>query len=84
MAIQKIANLNELLELLSSTEPDKLVIVFFTAVDIDEVRDIAMDLGIPSTPTFHFYKAADKIDGFSGADEAKLTALTEKYLHTAL
>ncbi|CAO3565545.1 unnamed protein product [Mortierella alpina] len=111
MVIKKIANLDEFLGLLASTEPDKLIIVFFTAikkgscrvirpvvekmskkhqdvvfveVDIDECRDIAVDLGISSTPTFYFYKASDKIDGFSGADEAKLTALTKKYLRTEI
>ncbi|KAF9959920.1 hypothetical protein BGZ72_008428 [Mortierella alpina] len=111
MAIKKVADLDEFLGLFASTEPDKLIIVFFTAikkgscrvirpfveklskkhsdvvfveVDIDEARDIAVDLGIASSPTFHFYKAGDKIDGFSGADEAKLTALTEKYLRTEI
>ncbi|KAF9942411.1 Thioredoxin-2 [Mortierella alpina] len=56
--------------------------VVFVEADIDESRDVAVDLGISSTPTFHFYKATDKIDGFSGADETKLPALTEKYLRT--
>ncbi|KAF9575811.1 hypothetical protein EC968_001599 [Mortierella alpina] len=66
MTIKKIADLDEFLGLLASTEPDKLVSI------------------MSPLPTFHFYKAADKIDGFSGADEAKLTALTEKYLRTEI
>ncbi|KAI1314621.1 Thioredoxin domain-containing protein 2 [Mortierella claussenii] len=53
--------------------------VTFVEVDVEEAHDIAVDVGIISTPTFHFYKGTEKMDGFSGADEDRLKALTEKY-----
>jgi hypothetical protein len=30
-------------------------------------------------PTFHFYKGGEKVDGFSGADEASLRAMVAKH-----
>jgi len=44
----------------------------FLNVDVDEVRNLAMQCGIKAMPTFQFYKKGQKVHEFSGADPQKL------------
>ncbi|KAF9967610.1 hypothetical protein BGZ70_008907 [Mortierella alpina] len=79
MAIKKIADLDEFLGLLASTEPDKLIKKGSCRV----IRPIVEKMS-KKHQNVVFVEATDKIDGFSGADEAKLSALTEKYLRAEI
>mgnify|MGYP006109169279 CR=1 FL=1 len=54
--------------------------VVFVKVDVDEAADVAEKCGISAMPTFQFYKGGNKVDSFSGADEAKLKALVQKHM----
>ncbi|KAG0351214.1 hypothetical protein BGZ54_003363 [Gamsiella multidivaricata] len=53
--------------------------VTFAEVDVDQAKQVALDVGVSSIPTFHFYKDTEKVGDFSGADEGRLVALTEKH-----
>ncbi|KAI7832297.1 thioredoxin-like protein [Gamsiella multidivaricata] len=53
--------------------------VTFAEVDVDQAKQVALDVGVSSIPTFHFYKDTEKVGEFSGADEGRLVALTEKH-----
>ena len=43
-------------------------------VDVDEAADIAQDCGISAMPTFQFYKNAERVSEFAGADPNRLKA----------
>lgn len=49
-------------------------------VDVDDASDIASECGISAMPTFQFFKGGEKVDEFSGANEAKLRATIEKHM----
>ncbi|KAJ1217987.1 hypothetical protein NDU88_005574 [Pleurodeles waltl] len=46
--------------------------VVFLKVDVDDAQDVAQHCDIKCMPTFHFYKNGQKIDDFSGANQATL------------
>jgi thioredoxin 1 len=49
--------------------------VTFAEVDIDELDDLALGLGVSSIPAFHAYSKGDKVGAFTGANTAKLEDL---------
>ena len=53
----------------------------FLKVDVDELAELAAELGVTSMPTFLFYRLGEQIDSMRGADESLLRELVEK--HTA-
>jgi thioredoxin-like negative regulator of GroEL len=53
--------------------------VIFLQVDVDSCGDVAEECSVSCMPTFHFYKAGEKLDQFEGASEDKLKELIAKY-----
>jgi thioredoxin 1 len=53
--------------------------VVFLQVDVDACGDVAEECEVNCMPTFHFYKAGNKVDQFEGASEDKLKALIAKH-----
>ena len=51
----------------------------FYAVDVDAAKPVSQKHQVSSMPTFVFFKNGKEIDRFSGADEAKLEQLIERY-----
>ena len=51
----------------------------FYAVDVDAAKPVSQKHNVASMPTFVFFKNGREIDRFSGADEAKLFQLVERY-----
>jgi len=51
-------------------------------VDVDELPELAAELGVSSMPTFLFFRDGEQVDMMRGADEQGLRSLIEK--HTAL
>lgn len=56
--------------------------IHFLKVDVDANQDISGYERVSSMPTFAVYKYGKKVEGFSGADANKLTALCSKWLST--
>lgn len=54
--------------------------VAFTKFDVDEVPEIAQELGVRAMPTFVFFKGGEKVDEMVGADPRKLEEMVQKYL----
>ena len=48
-------------------------------VDVDELPELAAELGVSSMPTFVFFLGGEQIDTVRGADEKSLRALLEKH-----
>ncbi|PWS21411.1 thioredoxin, partial [Enterococcus faecium] len=44
--------------------------VVFLKVDVDDAEDVAKSCKINCMPTFHFYKNGQKVDDFSGSNQA--------------
>lgn len=61
----------------SCSELDKFDKIKFLKVDVDELSDLAAELGIKSVPTFQLYKNSGKFSEAYGADEPKLLKLLE-------
>lgn len=55
---------------LSKANPD----VVFLKVDVDECEDVATHYSVSCMPTFMFFKNGQKIEDFSGANEAMLVS----------
>ncbi|XP_078532701.1 thioredoxin-like [Lissotriton helveticus] len=55
-------------EKLSNDYPD----VVFLKVDVDDAQDVAQHCDIKCMPTFIFFKNGEKVDDFSGANQATL------------
>uniref|UniRef100_A0A7S3XUC0 Thioredoxin domain-containing protein n=1 Tax=Heterosigma akashiwo TaxID=2829 RepID=A0A7S3XUC0_HETAK len=51
----------------------------FVSINVDELSDLAADVGVISLPTFVAFKAGEPVGRFSGATETKLTALVEEH-----
>ncbi|KAH6632386.1 thioredoxin-like protein [Chaetomium tenue] len=47
--------------------------VYFAKFDVDEVGDLAQELGIRAMPTFTFFKGGEKAAEFVGANPPELT-----------
>jgi thioredoxin 1 len=54
--------------------------VRFYKIDVDEVNDVAQELGIRAMPTFMLFKKGDKVDEVVGANEKALKAAIQKNL----
>jgi thioredoxin 1 len=52
----------------------------FFKVDVDEVPDVAQELGIRAMPTFIFFKDGEKVDEVVGANPAAIKAAIENNL----
>ena len=48
--------------------------VHFVKIDVDELGELAAQLGVTSMPTFLFYRNGEQIDAMKGADEGLLRA----------
>lgn len=51
----------------------------FYKIDVDEVSDVAQELGIRAMPTFMLFKNGEKVDEVVGANEGALRAAIEKH-----
>jgi thioredoxin len=54
--------------------------VTFLHVDIDELEDVASEMGVSSVPTFFFYKGGKKVGTVSGANLAMIKETISKNL----
>ncbi len=54
--------------------------VTFLHADIDELEDVAAEMGISSVPTFFFYKGGKKVATVSGANLAMIKETISKNL----
>ncbi|KAI5813319.1 thioredoxin TrxA [Pyronema omphalodes] len=57
------------IEALAKEEPD----VAFYKVDVDEVPDVAQELGVRAMPTFYFFKGGEKVAEVVGANIKAVT-----------
>jgi len=53
----------------------------FYKVDVDEVPDVAQELGIRAMPTFVLFKDGEKVEEVVGANKAALEAAIKKYVN---
>lgn len=51
----------------------------FYKVNVDEVPDVAQELGIRSMPTFVYFKNGEKVEEFSGAVPPVIEGMIAKY-----
>lgn len=54
--------------------------VSFYKIDVDEVPDVAQELGIRAMPTFLLFKDGEKVEEVVGANERAIRAAVDKYL----
>lgn len=54
--------------------------VDFYKIDVDEVPDVAQELGIRAMPTFLIYKDGEKVEEVVGANERAIRAAVDKHL----
>ncbi|ETI21314.1 thioredoxin [Cladophialophora carrionii CBS 160.54] len=54
--------------------------VDFYKVDVDEVPDVAQELGVRAMPTFMFFKNGEKVDEVVGANVRALEAAIQKHI----
>lgn len=59
-----------------STQFEEIV---FVKLDVDQVEEVAQQLGITAMPTFIVLKDGQKVDELIGASQDKLKALVAKY-----
>ena len=52
----------------------------FYKLDVDEVPDVAQELGVRAMPTFIFFKDGEKVDEVVGANPAKLKSTVQTLL----
>lgn len=52
----------------------------FLQVDVDDVADVAQEVGIEAMPTFLVFKNKQKVDSLVGANPKALEALVAKYV----
>ena len=55
------------------------VTAVFVKVDVDQLGELAQELGVTSMPTFLFFRSGEMIDSMRGADEDGLRALVEEH-----
>lgn len=51
----------------------------FFKLDVDEVPDVAKELGVRAMPTFFLFKNGEKVGEVVGANKAALQAAVEKF-----
>jgi thioredoxin 1 len=54
--------------------------IYFAKVDVDEVQDLAQELGVRAMPTFQFFKGGEKVDELVGASPQALESALAKIL----
>ena len=54
--------------------------VKFLKVDVDDVSAVAARCGISAMPTFHVYKAGEKVGEVVGANEEAVRNLVQRHL----
>jgi thioredoxin 1 len=54
--------------------------IYFAKFDVDDLPDLAQELGIRAMPTFVLFKNGDKADEFVGANPQALLKLLEKHV----
>ncbi|KAF2750191.1 thioredoxin [Sporormia fimetaria CBS 119925] len=59
---------------------DKYPTAKFYKIDVDEVPDVAQELGVRAMPTFYFFKNGDKVAEVVGANPKALEAAIEQNL----
>ena len=52
----------------------------FFKIDVDELPDVAQELGIRAMPTFMLFKDGEKVEEIVGADPRKLEAAIKKHI----
>lgn len=55
----------------------------FYKLDVDEVPDVAQELGVRAMPTFMVFKNGEKVGEVVGANEKVLEALVVKHVEVA-
>lgn len=55
----------------------------FFKLDVDEVPDVAQELGVRAMPTFMVFKNGEKVGEVVGANQKALEALVEKEVKAA-
>ena len=55
----------------------------FYKIDVDEVPDVAQELGVRAMPTFMIFKDGEKIGEIVGANEPALAAFVQKQIGSA-
>ena len=50
----------------------------FYKLDVDELPDVAQELGVRAMPTFMVFRNGEKVGEIVGANQAALQALVEK------
>ena len=55
----------------------------FYKLDVDEVPDVAQELGVRAMPTFIVFRNGDKVGEVVGANQKALEALVEKEVGNA-
>ena len=55
----------------------------FYKLDVDEVPDVAQELGVRAMPTFMVFKNGEKVGEVVGANQKALEALVEKEVKVA-
>ncbi|KAJ8262624.1 hypothetical protein GJAV_G00168480 [Gymnothorax javanicus] len=63
----------------SLSEEAEFMDIVFMKVDVDLAQELAVSCEIQCMPTFQFYKNGQKVDEFSGADEAELRERLKKH-----
>ena len=58
----------------------KYTSIKFVKVDVDELDDIAAELGISAMPSFFVYKDGKIVDQMVGASKEKLECLIKKFV----
>ena len=53
--------------------------VRFVKIDVDNVPDVAQELGIKAMPTFILFKDGEKVEEIIGADPRKVEAAIQKH-----
>jgi len=54
--------------------------IYFAKFDVDDLPDLAQDLGIRAMPTFIFFKDGDKVGDFLGANPPALLNLLKQQI----
>ncbi len=58
---------------------DKFPSIHFIKIDVDEVPDVAQELGIRAMPTFVIFQKGEKVGEVVGANKGALLAAVTKY-----
>jgi thioredoxin 1 len=51
----------------------------FALVDVEELQDLAVELGVGALPAFHVYKNSKFVESMMGDDESRLRAFVAKH-----